>query len=512
MTDPDMGSWIYQYNDLGRLIKTTDAKGQVFTNSYDDAGRLIMKSFVSNTATTVTYSYGTNIQLNNNGRLVSVSSGSVSEQYAYNERGEVTNTSKTVGGDTYISSSTYDALGRVATIVYPHLSGANSSSIIKLQYGYEAYSGLLDTIDRVDYAAGTNIQSFLKDIQYDFMGRRTSMKYGNDVITSYTYDSVKSMLSNCTVSNAVTNFKAVNYTFDKVGNLLVKNDTTEAKTEYQYDSLYRLTVTKYTTTNGGPQGADYSQTNAYDALGNILSKDVAGSTGNRYYQYASGKPHAVTSFTGKYNNDANATYTLLYDANGNMTNENISYQDNGTNKTSTKVLTWDGENRLQSLSWNGTNWNYTYDYSGERISKVKNQGQSNQEAVIYVNGLAQIRTGDQVYAVFDGVNRIAAIKRVSDTDTSFFLHTDHVGSTTLITKANGDIYKKRFTRVSGKYSRLGTPGGKIPIKPIWTISATTLLQARNSITKQGFITLVRGITTRLSVGLYRLILKLTTGS
>jgi YD repeat-containing protein len=41
MNDPDMGTWTYSYNALGKLVSQTDAKGQTSTMVYDKLGRMI---------------------------------------------------------------------------------------------------------------------------------------------------------------------------------------------------------------------------------------------------------------------------------------------------------------------------------------------------------------------------------------------------------------------------------------------------------------------------------------
>lgn len=43
MTDPDMGTWIYDYDDNGNLITQTDAKGQVIKMYYGVLTRITRK-------------------------------------------------------------------------------------------------------------------------------------------------------------------------------------------------------------------------------------------------------------------------------------------------------------------------------------------------------------------------------------------------------------------------------------------------------------------------------------
>jgi YD repeat-containing protein len=44
MNDPDMGTWTYSYNALGKLISQTDAKGQTSTMTYDKLGRMTQRT------------------------------------------------------------------------------------------------------------------------------------------------------------------------------------------------------------------------------------------------------------------------------------------------------------------------------------------------------------------------------------------------------------------------------------------------------------------------------------
>ncbi len=58
--DMDMGSWTYQYDKLGKLISQTDAKGQTITMQYDALGRLTRKTNPDATYTQYTYDTGSN--------------------------------------------------------------------------------------------------------------------------------------------------------------------------------------------------------------------------------------------------------------------------------------------------------------------------------------------------------------------------------------------------------------------------------------------------------------------
>lgn len=95
MTDPDMGTWTYEYDNNGNLTKQTDAKGQVVTMRYDFLNRITLKDLPPEgpSEEDVTYFYdgdqpgspppppppppgptGTNVALASNGGVASASS------------------------------------------------------------------------------------------------------------------------------------------------------------------------------------------------------------------------------------------------------------------------------------------------------------------------------------------------------------------------------------------------------------------------------------------------------
>ena len=69
MNDPDRGQTSYQYDDVGNLIQTTDAKGQVIHYGYDAAERLKTENSIDTTGdpntepVDVTYYYDTAVNV-----------------------------------------------------------------------------------------------------------------------------------------------------------------------------------------------------------------------------------------------------------------------------------------------------------------------------------------------------------------------------------------------------------------------------------------------------------------
>jgi hypothetical protein len=144
----------------------------------------------------------------------------------------------------------------------------------------------------------------------------------------------------------------LSYTYDKAGNItkiVDGSDQTTAKTQYfTYDGLNRLTQAIGTST---ANSANYTQTYAYNPLGNITYKSDVGSylySGNSGSSYAN--PHAPTSINGT---------TYAYDFNGNLASTSAGL----TN-------TWDYNNRLTQTVKNFATSTYAYDHAGSRVSSV----------------------------------------------------------------------------------------------------------------------------------------------
>ncbi len=116
-----------------------------------------------------------------------------------------------------------------------------------------------------------------------------------------------------------------------------------------------------------------------------------------------------------------------YDANGNMIERNVT----GTVWTQT----FDGENRLTVVSGQGSVFSYQYDGDGNRVKQVHPDG----TFTIYIAGLYEVTysgTGalldTKVYYAFAG--KVVAMR---DNSTLYYLHTDHLGSTRVVTGGTG---------------------------------------------------------------------------
>ena len=307
---------------------------------------------------------------------------------------------------TYVTGWTYDAWNRVRTMTYP------DGELLTYEYNP---GGLLKTINGVKDGQQ---YAYVLDINYDKFERRTSIRYGNNVVTEYTYNDLSFNLSNLKVVNTYDGNRCLMdnaYTYDAVDNVTKVTNTAPIPStgiggnithNYAYDGLYRLQ-----TANGFYQGnagkiAAYNLVMTYDNLHNITGKKLdmgqcnmqfTGDLETGYdltYAYNSTNDQQLTQVadTG-YRSLGSATpptgrlHRYSYDASGNLTQvlttrtepipRSLPQAPAATREVmlTNRRLLWDEENRLTAVSDNGFVSTYLYDASGERTVKLTGDGE-----------------------------------------------------------------------------------------------------------------------------------------
>ena len=120
-------------------------------------------------------------------------------------------------------------------------------------------------------------------------------------------------------------------------------------------------------------------------------------------------PHAVTSAGG---------YSYSYDLNGNM----LSGKG--------KIMQYDVENRLVQVNDSGAVSSFVYDGDGGRVKQT-----AGSLATTYIGSLYEVdSTGKITKHIFAGSNRV--VTRDS-TGAVYYYHSDHLGSSSIITNASG---------------------------------------------------------------------------
>ena len=340
MDDPDMGHWYYKYNASGNLIAQVDAEKQAVNLYYDGLNRLKGKTYTTGPVEGGSYSppadpgvysvrYRYDSGENGIGRRTRMDDPTGFTTWAYDERGRVIEESKTIDGQTYVTSTTYNAADLPLTVKYPAPTESGRETITNT---YNAQLLLEKVTSNMTDPVTLQPQAYIRNTEYDVAGRVTLRVLGNDNQSAYTYYAWSNqggrlrLLQSGRDSEHSASLQNITYEYDPVGNIKTISDVVSAETQsFDYDKLDRLTKASVST------GASllFSENYAYDpASGNLKTK--AGMT--LYYDDVN-HAHAVTSTSG------GGSY--LYDKNGNQTRRTAGGQ--------TYNLGYDVEGRLISV-------------------------------------------------------------------------------------------------------------------------------------------------------------------
>ena len=401
MNDPDMGQWAYDYDKSGNLISQTDAKSQTITFIYDGLNRLTQKTYPTHT---VTYTYDDPSIPYSTGKQTKVSdlSGTPPAEVTadlvleYDLMQRMTKGQKKIEAQSVSFQKTYDTAGRVLSITYP---GGKVYS-----YEYDVAGDLLYVKDN---ASGNHLVDYS---DFTALGQQKSAAFPKpnnvSVKSAYTYDPqtarLKTLLTQKLLgANPTDTYQNLDYQqFDGRGNLVTLADTLNGiNHSYTYDPLNRLLTANGVGTNA------YSQSYQYDRIGNITYKSDFGSYS---YDY-SNKPHAVKS----------------------VVTDRPVYADPILD------ITYNYDNKPELIKKSGSNYvQFTYDGSSQRVKKYN---YTTGQTTLYFGELYEIRGGAGIIHVFAGNKRVASV--LADGRTQFY-HSNHLGSSSVITDGNGDRKEK----------------------------------------------------------------------
>jgi RHS repeat-associated protein len=435
--DPDMGQWSYTYNGFGDLITQADAKGQVTTMTYDQLGRMRTRSDAGGKAEWI-YDVAGGAGIGKLAALVSAPdsrlSGPCTIQHAtltdgnrtgrwlaYTATGDVDTVSECADGATFATNYTYDQFGRQSSVLYPAVAGSR----LTVKYNYTAAGYLSYVSDAADgkvYWAAKSMNA---------AGQVTSEYTRNGVETTSIRNGATGWLqSTTTIAHADADKKLQELTFhyDQAGNLRFRSNTGVTAETFGYDSLNRLTSAQ-----GMSPGIPYSESYAYDPIGNVTSKAA------KIYTYGTcgAGPHAVCTV------DGGPAFT--YDPNGNMVASNG------------RTVSYNVQNKPVHMSGNGAEIAFMYGADGNRVVQAVTGGSASGRT-IYV-GLGE--TGKSLYerttrgsttehvqfiyaASHHGGNAFA-LKVVTETSgspstsTVKYNHFDHLGSVTAVSDQSGPL-------------------------------------------------------------------------
>jgi RHS repeat-associated protein len=430
------------YDSFNNLIYRTDARGVVTSYLYDDLNRLVGITYptvpsgvaampnvckvngASSNNANVCYTYGTAPASYNNGRVIAITDPSGSESYTYDQFGNVTQLSKTIGANTYNTYYTYNLANELTQIKYP------SSRIV--QQSVDAIGRLCEVAPSTT-GCGTASSPFATGFGYNTANGVTGFKYGNGIFASFGFSSDRLEL-NCldysttnrsgTCTHDSTTKFGLGYSYQAApsnnGQISGITDSVDSgrNATYTYDSLYRLTNSA---TTGSTNYPAWGLSETYDRYGNrSLQQTSSGCTGITC-------PTSSVTITAATNRISGSPYS--YDASGNMTND-------GQN-----TLVYDGENRAVSATVTGSSsGTYTYDGKGLRIQKVSVVSGTTTTTVYVFSGGKVIAEYDNGASPSNPTREyiLAGGKLLAKIDTSGtkYYHQDHL-SNRLVTDSSG---------------------------------------------------------------------------
>jgi len=275
VNDPDAGLSTMTYEPTGTLSTVQNARQQGTTVQtsfgYDQLDRLISITRPANErSVTITYDPVTR-------RRSSVSesgTGGYSATYAYDTFGLIQQKTQTLGGVKLVALFSHDLLGRVSAIAYP--AGAT------VVYKYSgAYLNLVCELESGATDCDSGSFNYISSSTYDSIGREQDVQTAPGKL-HYDYDATTYRLSGITLTSGSTNLIALTYQYDGADNILQITDNhasvssdVDSSGGYTYDSRNRLA--SYTR-------GSVSSYFTYDSIGNLTGRSVsaAGQTNQNY--------------------------------------------------------------------------------------------------------------------------------------------------------------------------------------------------------------------------------------
>ena len=370
------------YDELERVVKTTDALGKETITVYDPAGQVLSVKDARGKVTLFQY--------DDVGRQTIVTNALTQDsEQKYDAAGNV-ETSKDAKGQ--ITTFGYDLMGRRTSVTF-----ANGS---KSLVGFNAAGQRISETD----ATG-----FVTTFGYDPMGRLAKVTDALNKNTTFTWNSLGQLLTQTDALGRVTGYgydaagrrverklpggAQEKLVYDPAGQLISRVDFDGTTTGYEYDAGFLSKVFR----------TDGTQTIGYDSWKNPSNwTDTANGSMNRNYNAAAQVTsettnHSVDFGAGATGFSSNVTYR--WDENGNR----LEVKDNTQSQTT--LASYDALNRLETVTQQGGGLTtFGYDLAGNRDLVKRPDGSTTEyrhNAANQVEGVTHRKADGSVLAQFD---------------------------------------------------------------------------------------------------------------
>ncbi|MCZ7358032.1 MAG: DUF2341 domain-containing protein [Candidatus Methanoperedens sp.] len=396
-TDANNHITSFEYDKLGRRTKRTLPLGMSETAAYDAAGNMVSQTDFNGNTTTFTYDA--------NSRLTrkSFPDGS-SDIFTYTASGQ----RKTVTDSRGVTSYEYDARDRLVKQTDPDgrslsyaYNEAGNRVLLTIPSGTTSYT--FDVLNRLSTV--TDPDGGVTSYTYDAVGNRDSVTYPNGAVAEYTYDSLNRMtnlLNRKSVGGVISSYS---YTLAPAGNRIRVVEDTGRKVDYSYDKTYKLTNESINDPVSGLRMINYS----YDAVGNRLIK--MDDDASRTYTYDA-NDRLLTEWDNSFTYDNNGNTLKRINA-----TENVLYRYDFQNRLVKADITDVSGSSVVEYAYNGDNIRVQKIVDGSDTTKYLVDGNQPYAQVLletdgvdmpivsYVYGddlISQNRSGSISYYLYDG--------------------------------------------------------------------------------------------------------------
>ena len=297
LDDPHIGTWRSAYDRASRLVEEIDPQGRTTRMSYDASGRLLEKALADGRRFQWRYDEG-GAAADALGRLTSVADPTGTQRFAYDPLGRLVETTRTLFGSTFTASTTWDAMGRIASRTLP---GAG-----RMDYSYDA-GGRINRLSPGITVIELDARGAVSDLRYESGNRlervtdpvtgRLQTIRGTDaggktlLLLDHVYDAdgLIARIDDRTIPNAVV---SEHYAYDS-RHRLVGASGPFGTLQYDYDDGGTIRLKEGMTLSPGnaaqPQRLTYTSAGDafdYDAAGNLVTRLRTGANRTLTYDAA----------------------------------------------------------------------------------------------------------------------------------------------------------------------------------------------------------------------------------
>jgi RHS repeat-associated protein len=374
--------------------------------TFDKLNRVLSESFPASPGENIIYGYDDSKAGNNGvGRLSVYADETGGTTLAYNERGDVTSTTRIIGGQAYTTAYAYDLADHITSITYP------SGHIVA--YARDTQGRISSAAYRPSLAATST--TLASGVTYMPFGPVSGLLYANGLVRTMIYDK-DYRLTGISTLGAGASVQKLGFAYDPASDItsIADNLAGTRSQSFNYDPDYRLTqaVGLYGTT-----------AYTYDAVGNRLTRSVANVTETYNYSpmanllQSTVKPGATRSFA----------YTL----NGNTSSDN-----RGT--TTNLLFGYGNRNRYNSLSTGATTATYQFNALGERLIKTVGSTTTHYHYDSKHRLIAESQSNGAMIREYVWLDDMP-LAQIEANGAVYYIHPDHLNTPQKMTDANQAI-------------------------------------------------------------------------